>query len=286
MSQNVVSPVVLSILDNGQQLHIGRWYNHRFLNPYDDKIRLAIYAELCENGLNAVAERYKGCGRVLGHMHCGSCGHKKPVKHSCNLVLCPDCRSKRMGKLASRLRPMYQQMKRPRFLTLTVPNVTNLRAGFKEIGLNFSKLRRQECFQGVKSGVSTREVTYNRTTWNVHMHILYDGFISYRAVMDAWGALTGSKWMLDEAVYGDPIAEIIGYCGKVPQFPNLTHYVEYYSATRGLRLTQTFGGLFKFKIPKEKKECECEECGSENVKFVSIFLAGGEGFDPPFQVIQ
>lgn len=292
-----------SILDNRNHLHITRWCSDGvLLNPWLLSVQRSVYLSLLSAGYvdkkrkslkgknkgreqycRGIASRFLDCGReTVMEKVCNDCGHRKPIKFSCNLVICPVCRSARMGKLASRLRPMYEQMKRPRYLTLTVPNVLDLRSGMKAIRVAFGKLRRSSCWREVAGGVSTAEATFNCDlgNWNVHLHTLYDGYTDFSRVRERWSDLTGSVWTFDEETFGrDIVAEVIGYCGKVPQFPTPELYVEYYRALRGVRLTQTYGSFFKFVAPLDLFTPECDVCGSFDVKYV--FRPGGRGFGPP-----
>jgi len=271
-----------AILDTSKQLHISRFNSDSVLNPYDVASRNKIYLGLLDAGYKSVGERYNKCGQVLGHMVCDDCGNRHPIPQSCGLVFCPDCRGRRMGKLYSRLKPVFSQMARPQLLTLTVPNSSDVREGFNLLGGAFIKLRRHKCMKFVKGGIYTRETTFNGATgdWNNHIHCLYDGRLSYSAVQKAWKKLTGGVWIHNQSrVNKKAIFEVIGYCGKVPQFPTEHEYVDYFEGSRHMRLTQTFGICFGFVYP-DNYEFICPVCRSNFTHYESIFEAGGDGFSP------
>jgi len=268
------------ILDTCKQLHISRYTIDTVMNPYDSTDRNLIYMAMLDGGHVSVGERYHACGKTLGSMVCEN-GHRTSIPMSCGLVFCPTCRSRRMGKLYHKLEPVFRQMKRPQLLTLTVPNVFDLRGGYVALGEAFSRLRRSRCMQFVKGGVYTRETTLTANAWNIHIHCLYDGYINYDAVRNRWNELTGAVWIQNtERVNKKSILEVIGYCGKVPQFPSEHDYVEYFESVSGMRLTQNFGSCFAF-VYVNFYTFECPECGSVDCHFEGIFQCGGDGFDPP-----
>jgi hypothetical protein len=76
---------------------------------------------------------------------------------SCRVPGCPYCESARVGELRRRYLPAIEQARRPKAVTLTVPNVEigQLQAGWKAIGLAFGRLRRSPLFRGGRCRLSS-----------------------------------------------------------------------------------------------------------------------------------
>jgi hypothetical protein len=67
-------------------------------------------------------------------------------------------------------------MKSPLFVTLTIGNTTEARAGIKHLRASFGRWRRGAWFKrlDVKGGVASLEVTNRGNGWHPHLHVLLD----------------------------------------------------------------------------------------------------------------
>lgn len=109
------------------------------------------------------------------------------VPIGCNHRLCPLCNASRLERYRGKARLMLEKMKNPAFLTLTVPNVTelnrqvisNIRVWWKEF-----YRRHKQLLQG---GLYSIEITFNREnqTWHPHLHIVFDSPFPVRGMKPA-----------------------------------------------------------------------------------------------------
>jgi hypothetical protein len=98
------------------------------------------------------------------------------VPIGCNHRLCPLCAWHRSQRARVRIKTMFDRLKHPVFITLTVPNKDSIR---KHDYTLFRQRIRQFIAQHknwILGGVYSLETTYNRTekTWHLHAHILAD----------------------------------------------------------------------------------------------------------------
>lgn len=144
-------------------------------------------------------------------------GQAMAVPIGCNHRLCPICAAHRAETYRERVRDLFGKLRRPWFLTLTVPNI--------EAGTlrkrSYSTMRRRvrrfiKIYEGfIQGGVYSLETTWNRETktWHLHCHILFDAtcappgrrdlFIHLKRSMEfEWLRLTGgSDWKLKDFDY-------------------------------------------------------------------------------------
>lgn len=179
---------------------------------------------------------------------------------------------------------MFDAMRYPKMLTLTVQNVKTIdRDYFKWIRGCFSKLRRRRFFaQEVIGGVYSIETTYNpvRDDWHVHIHCLIDSDMNIPRdkIKDAWEKITEGSWGVDiRRADKWALKEVLKYETKVADFVRWPEKVdEYLNAVKGSRLFHAFGDLFDVEEPEEeaeKAEFRCA-CGSCKWKYHSIIRKG------------
>jgi hypothetical protein len=99
--------------------------------------------------LDALANRLEEC-RGGSAFREASCGTYLVRPHSCHGRLCPDCERARSARLVDRFAELSDKMGRPRFWTLTLPNVP---PGDLELGIDvlldaLAHLRRRAIFEG------------------------------------------------------------------------------------------------------------------------------------------
>jgi hypothetical protein len=151
-------------------------------------------------------ERLHNCqSEWIGFRAACCTGKAVAVPVGCNHRLCVLCNSHRAAKYRERVAVLFDQMKSPVLLTLTVPNVRRLSkrtyAVFRKALKTF--LKRQNWISG---GLYSIETTHNRQqrTWHVHAHILCDSattlpcsrkvFIRFKRTVEFdWLRLSGGK---------------------------------------------------------------------------------------------
>jgi hypothetical protein len=134
-------------------------------------------------------------------------GRAVAIPIGCNHRLCPLCGAARLEHFRGPVRELLSAMENPTFLTLTVPNIDQLRKqSFLQIRTWWKEFyRRNKSF--LRGGLYSIEVTYNRTekTWHVHLHIVYNSLYRVAGMKHeqfkllvaylqfAWARITSSK---------------------------------------------------------------------------------------------
>jgi hypothetical protein len=78
--------------------------------------------ELIKADQVAHAKRLASCGRRSVQLGCGDCGSEDNfVPISCDSPLCPDCRNKKMGRVANQYLPVVKSWDRPKHIRLGTP---------------------------------------------------------------------------------------------------------------------------------------------------------------------
>jgi hypothetical protein len=243
---------------------------------------------------------------------CGSRAVAVPI--GCNHRLCPLCNAARLEHYRGPARDMLAGMENPTFLTLTVPNTSNLtKKTFSQIRGWWKVFQRKNAHL-LRGGLYSVEVTYNRAekTFHPHLHILFDSpwpvrgvarstFLTIKKTLEFdWLRITspeakrvfrrneyqrwnkeaaqqerGSDWNKryrrvvdirpvqkgDGAVY-----EVIKYISKTNRFLDLAEAVEpYLRAIRGVRVLQTFGSFYNFKMEVPVTQAEVEEMAAAGI---------------------
>jgi hypothetical protein len=228
------------------------------------------------------------------------------VPIGCNHRLCSLCNAARLERYRGPARRLLEVMEYPTFLTLTVPNVSELTNN------TFSQIRGwwKEFYRSnkrfLRGGLYAIEVTFNRDekTWHVHLHIVFDAvwptrgmkrrdFLTMKRSLEfSWLRITspearkvfrrneyvrwnneveqhtpGSDWnqryrrVVDIRPVKNSFAvyELIKYISKTNRFLDLPDAVEMFlRAIHGVRVMQTFGSFYNFKIevPITKNDLE------------------------------
>jgi len=175
---------------------------------------------------------------------------------------------------------MTKDMQHPKLVTLTQRAwKAPPKEGIKRIRIAFNKLRRTKLFKSVRGGAYVIEVIPKSGYWHIHMHVLLDApYIAYQRLFSEWRQILGEKApQVDVRSASDKRAR--EYLAKDAS-KNIVFYVqpekvvEWYEATKGLRLFATFGTWYNVKIEAqlefrawEKVKPVCPFCGAENTCF-------------------
>lgn len=93
-----------------------------------DRTRKRLVEAMYAAGLSSAAYPMSLCRQSFnGFVAMGDCHCSKAVGRSCSIRLCPHCEKKRALRLRRGLLGLLDGWKRPRFVTLTIPNVPRLR---------------------------------------------------------------------------------------------------------------------------------------------------------------
>lgn len=234
------------------------------------------------DGLAAGAQywNFMRCGNEEIFRTCESCGDVQRFDYRCSLKWCPRCQwwiSERRKKV---LQFWVAKIRQPKHLVLTQKNFPILTGKkIREHTRNLARMRKKKCFQDVKGGSVSVEITHSSEGWHLHSHWLIDcRWLDMHAVSRAWGKLVGQEFAICKIkdVRGrEYIQEITKYVAtgtELASWPGELIW-EFIRAVRGRRFFFPFGSLFHLG-PEIRRELRLQqpntttcECGCSDFIF-------------------
>lgn len=213
---------------------------------------------------------------------CSNCKSHWYVMHTCRQRLCPLCSWQTTKRRTHFIKQLTKHMKFPKMLTLTMPTWTeDPRDGIDALRAGWNKLRRNPLLSDVQGGCYTIELKRKPNGWHIHMHAILDApFLPWRPLVAAWGKAIGvyQPTVDIRAADSDKAKE---YCAKyatkaMDYKGEALHLLEWYEATKGLRLFATFGTFYNATIDdllNEHDEPETPACCPFCHQPKTVFLA-------------
>lgn len=249
----------------------------------------AIFRALWDKGYRKKALGYKSCGANLFMMECGNCGYKKVVKVHCKLRCCPKCQSAKVGvwtgKYEKFVKLLSLHQNDLKMLTLTLKNVSDLRAGVDRIRVCFVKLRHRKLYkERIRGGIYGIEATVGEDgLWHVHLHALISAdYIRQPKIVCDWLEITqdsfivyiqkvpgrcyvktdSGKWVWKWLDVRGALRYVVKYMVKGADIDGWSadKIAEFVTALDNVRMVQAFG-IFLGKMDKDRI-IRCPECGS------------------------
>lgn len=239
-------------------------------------------------GLETEAGKIATCRRSWVHAVHMPCGTMRPARstYSCgDRIGCAHCAHERARKIAERVVALFRDVERPKFWTLTVPNVDRVSEYvYSELRRSFTRLRRrlEKLAPGcVKGGVYAIETTWNEDDGSAHPHIhaLIDGayvrqdilarewakaskhlggqIVDVRAVKDRAGRVVEKL----TATNSDVVSEICKYAAKLAEIP-VDQLAAFRKCMRGRKLLNPFGAMFG-AVVEEDDDHEDDDQGEQ-----------------------
>jgi hypothetical protein len=158
------------------------------------------------NTRDAEHKRLRECQQQWYGFQATCCPTALAVPIHCNHRLCFYCNSHRSEKYRDRVRVMFDRLEHPVFLTLTIPNVSQIsKRVYSSLRFAIRKLLKQH--NGwITGGLYSLETTFNLNTrqWHAHAHVLIDSkttlprsrtaFIRFKKRLEYdWLLLTGGR---------------------------------------------------------------------------------------------
>lgn len=238
----------------------------------------------------------------FGTTVCSDCGNVYQFPVCCGNRFCVICSGNRTFKVRERMLAHLKRNPpigryRTRLVTLTVPNMFDLRAGLRYLIHSFQKLRKTKFWKRlVKGGFYVIEVTMDkRGLWHPHIHAVVSSmFIPAQELQKLW---TKSIDRLDSPVQGADVKLIAddkgvfyltGYLNK-PGFPE--RHLDYVnSCLHRIHMFKSFGTFYiNYSAPKPPPAV-CPACGSTHISpsRVHYFIPLPElrGLSPPLDPID
>lgn len=198
---------------------------------------------------------------------CLGCGHKHPVPVFCGDRFCIVCGKYRRARTRTRLAYLlkhasYPPGYGPKFITLTIPNVSDLKAGVKLIQAAYRRLRSYSAWRNyVDGGASVIEVTGTDGAWHVHIHAVISArYFPQPLLSKLWRRASGGfiVW-IQRIPHHAAIAYLSKYMSKSVCPPDQRLTIS--DALKGTRLFTPTGSWYHLRAPKIKHPFPCPKCG-------------------------
>jgi len=187
---------------------------------------------------------------------------------------------------------MTAHMDHPKLITLTLPRWEyDPRKGIQFLRKHINQLRKHAVFKCVKGGAYQIELKQKEDGWHIHVHMLLDTpYVPYQHLFKAWQQVTALKYAsidIRSAPTPEARAYVVKYPSKSAAFDTKPDaIVDWYEATKGLRLFATFGTWYNATMNEldptaepEHKGSPCPNCGERKTLFFirdGPFIYGGE----------
>lgn len=134
------------------------------------------------------------CGQVFKvHVHDKGCGARVPVRFTCDLIWCEDCREIWAKIAFKKFLEVLSKYKWPGHVVLTIKNTTRLSEGFEQLRVAFKRIKQRKIWGSVKHYMARRGLTYNqeRGDWHCHLHLGVDcEWLEFEELKETWRKVT------------------------------------------------------------------------------------------------
>jgi Replication protein len=224
---------------------------------------------------------FSRCGQEDFTCTCANCGTVKQLKYQCSLKWCPRCQWRRLEQRQRLLGLWVRLIKQPKHLVLTQRNFPVMTPRvIRSHRIALAKIRRTRCFEKVRGGCVSVEVTNEGQGWHLHSHWLLDvRWLDMPSVSRTWGKLVNQEFAIvkvmdcREQSYLTEVTKYVCSGAEMAAWPAEKIH-EFVRAIKGKRFFFPFGSLFKEQadirraLNAEEKEpmmCECG-CGKFHFK--------------------
>lgn len=282
--------------DSGEVL--GEGSGHAGRQAGSSSLRLdktPISEQSIHNHLGESAEQHLEEGRTTT-LYCRNSGHKRVLPKRCKGRTCPVCRERDFARLCVQYRGVLQNVKHPKFITISPKNVVNLTQRYvRWFHCAVKKLlRRRRWREVIHGGVLFAECTNIGNGWHPHLHGLVDAwFVDKAEFAREVTKELGVPCFVDVQQWDKPeniLKYCLGYLKKAPDIYRSDGYAKkqlklghakrfvaswkavtdrkrkFDSAYKGVRTVIPFGKLYGVPRPQKKPlqcECGCNEWLSE-----------------------
>jgi hypothetical protein len=239
-------------------------------------LKATIEAKLIGLGGGRQFENFMRCGHEPIYCTCKKCGKTESFMYSCNRKYCPRCVPKLTSRRVAAIRKWSEQISQPKHLVITQANFPILTGRkIREFQRALTKLRRADCWQDVRGGCASMEITHEGRGWHLHAHILLDvDWLEMPEVSKTWASLVGQEFAIckvKDCRAGSYAQEVAKYVAKGSDLAkwDAQLLLQFLFAIKGKRFFFAFGTLFKMgpeirrelaRAKGEGKLCECGAC--------------------------
>ena len=224
---------------------------------------------------------FQRCGQEKIFRVCRACRDVETFTYQCSIKWCPRCNWRITKRRQHILAKWIARIDQPKHLVTTQRNFSVLtNRKLKEHSQALAKLRRSMCFEKVRGGCVSMEVTNESRGWHLHAHWLVDArWVDAQALAVTWGNLVGQEFAVccvkdlrDRKQYQKEIAKYVVKGSEMAKWP-AEEIHQFVRAVKGRRFFFQFGSLFKEaaairrELAAEKPERAPCECGCSEFMF-------------------
>jgi hypothetical protein len=254
-----------------------------FHDEIRDKLdgRFLVFSPLMQEFVEAPQFRnFCRCGEEKIYRTCKDCGETTSFEYRCNIKWCPRCQWRIANARQEKIAEWAKNVRQPKHIVTTQTNFQILtKRKIREHQKNLIRLRRSTCFDQVKGGCVSVEITNESRGWHLHAHWLVDArWIDASLLSQTWGHIVGQEFAIVKVkdVRGREFThEICKYLAKGSEIASWPpeQISEFVQAIRGRRFFFAFGSLFASGreiraalLAKKTQQTPCD-CGSTHFRF-------------------
>ncbi len=214
---------------------------------------------------------------------CGCCHKIIPVPVYCGIRFCPICSVVRQSRVRARLNWLINQVAPQSpygfsHLTLTVPNMPNLRNMVKHLQDSFRRLRQRSFWKKrVRGGGFVIEITGSAGNWHAHLHIVIEArYMIYGYLVGAWESCSGGTGVYIQRIKK---AGIVTYLTKylTKTGESRVNVVNMSIALKNVRLFNAFGSWYGIFNRYVRPISLCSDCKASDFQLKAVLYTGKFG---------
>lgn len=245
------APALKKLIVSRRQASVRRENDQKKLFTDNDAFHHSVVEKLRGRWDSKQFDNLARCGKESIYRHCKECNETKSFAYQCSLKFCPRCQWKITQRRSEMIGAWAKRLEQPKHLVLTQKNFPVLtRKAFRQNTLARAKIRRLKCWESVKGGCVSVEVTNEGEGWHLHSHWLLDcRWLDMEEISREWGRLVRQQFgivKIKDLRATDYLAEVSKYVAKGSEIagwpPELL--LEFVRAIRGQRFFFAFGSLF------------------------------------------
>jgi|TARA_Y100000310_G_C20692407_1_gene823192 hypothetical protein len=232
------------------------------------------------------ARRMAACGHGASFFIDSDKEQVRPWISRCGHRLCPFCSNARSASTSADLIELMVEHQAKRMIILTLrSHDLPLHDQVKQLLYCFKKLRARTTWKNhITGGVYVLEITRNPESglWHPHLHILVRGsYYPHAELSKQWRSITGDSnvvWLTAVKDIEGAAAELAKYIGKPQRVADLppAQIREYATATKSVRMVQTFGDLHN-RGPRDEDQTEEPPRNTERVRLSTLLHIARSG---------
>lgn len=198
---------------------------------------------------------------------CTTCGLSFDIPSYCGDRFCPTCNVFRRARIKRKLSFILQSLHleqgiQVRFLTLTIPNQSNLDKGARVLINSFRRFRQRQWWRNrVRGGCFVLEVTGRPGCWHIHLHAIIESrYLPIRIVSRIWAECSPGRIVHIKLI---PVAAVVRYLTKYITKTELSIADRRIASfqLKNVRLFQPFGSWHAASLKAPHYGHACPRCG-------------------------